>query len=139
MTAKEYLSQAHRLDMRIQNLNDEIESMNALATKVTSTVSDMPRSASRNVHRTEDIIVNIMEFQDELEEAMNKLVNLKRDIWNTISKLDNDEYRVLLEKRYLSSERWEEIAVEMGYSIDHIFRMHREALDLIKVPKHNSK
>lgn len=139
MTAKEYLGQAHRLDMRIRSLNEQIATMNALATKVTSTLSDMPHSASRNVHKNEDVIVNILMLEHEIQEDMNRLVDLKREIRKVISDVGNDDYRLILEKRYLSNERWEEIAVDMGYSMDHVFHMHREALDMVRVPKRNSK
>ena len=44
MTAKEYLSQARTLDMRIKSKLQQIESLNELATSCTITYSDMPRN-----------------------------------------------------------------------------------------------
>lgn len=135
MTAKEYLSKAFYLNMRIRSKNEEIAVMNALVTRVTSTFSDTPGSGTRNDHKMEEVILNILEYEDEVKEAMNQLVSLKREIRDVIEQVDNDEYRVLLEMRYLSSKRWEQIAVEMGYSIEHVYHLHREALKKVRVPK----
>ena len=135
MTAKEYLSRAFYLNMRIRSKNEQIAVMNALATKVTSTLSDTPVSGTKNDQKMEDVILNILEYENELKDAMNQLVTLKREIRDVIEQVDNDEYRVLLEMRYLSSKRWEQIAVEMGYSIEHVYHLHREALKKVRVPK----
>ncbi|WP_312072143.1 hypothetical protein [Anaerotignum propionicum] len=41
MTAKEYLGQAYRLDQRINSKIEQVSSLHTLATKATSTISDM--------------------------------------------------------------------------------------------------
>lgn len=47
MTAKEYLSQARYLDMRIQSKLEQLESLNELATKCTSVITGMPTKPKR--------------------------------------------------------------------------------------------
>ena len=47
MTAKEYLSQAYRLDQRIDSKIEQVASLNDLATKCTTTISGMPHNPSR--------------------------------------------------------------------------------------------
>ena len=42
MKAKEYLSQAYRLDQRINSKIEQVASLNELATKCTSTITGMP-------------------------------------------------------------------------------------------------
>ena len=44
MTTKEYLSQAHRLDQRIDAKIAQVASLNDLATKCTATLTGMPRN-----------------------------------------------------------------------------------------------
>ena len=46
MTVKEYLSQAYRIDQRINSKLEQVASLRALATKATSTLSDTPPSGS---------------------------------------------------------------------------------------------
>ncbi len=128
MTAKEYLGQAYRIDQRINSKIEQVSSLRALATKATSTLSDTPPSGTRNVHRMEDIIVKIINMENEINSDIDNLVDLKQEIIKTIKSVNNPEQQTLLELRYLCFRTWEEISVEMGYSIRHIYRLRDEAL-----------
>ncbi len=128
MTAKQYLSQAKRLDMRINTKLEQIESLTDLATNCTSVLSDMPRNSGGGKSRTEDIIVKIDTLQQELKESAEELVDLKCEIIAAVKKVPNVEYQILLEKRYLCFLSWEQISVDMGYSIQYARRVHDRAL-----------
>lgn len=133
MTTKEYLSQAYRIDQRINSKLEQIVSLRELATKATSTLSDTPPSGSRNVHSMEGIIVKMMDLENEINKDIDTLVDLKREFVFIIKKINNPEYQTLLELRYLCFKTWEHIAVEMGYSLQHIFRIHDKALKNINI------
>ena len=139
MTVKEYLSQAYRIDQRINSKLEQVASLRALATKATSTLSDTPPSGSRNVQSMENVIVKIIDLENEINEDIDTLVDLKREITRRVKSIPNAEYQLLLEKRYLCFMPWEKIAVDMGYSIQHIYRLHDWALREFPVPrKHES-
>lgn len=128
MNAKEYLSQAYRIDQRINSKLEQVRSLNELATKATNTISDMPGSATRNVHQMEDVVVKIVDLQNEINADIDTLVNLKRTFVAVIKAVENPEQQTLLELRYLCFKTWKEIAVEMGYSSRGIFSLHSAAL-----------
>ena len=128
LKAKEFLMQAYHIDIRINSKIDQISSLHDLATKATSTLSDMPGSATRNVHRMEDVILKIIELEEEIHGDMNNLIDLKQCIMQTIKKLKGVDFQTVLEFRYLCMKQWEQIAVNMGYSLQHIFRLHDKAL-----------
>jgi len=128
MTAKEYLGQARFLDMRINSKIQQVMSLNELATKCTSTISDMPKNPNRGGSRMEDAIVKIIDLEEEINRDIDKLVDLKRDIMTAIKAVPNTEYQTILEKRYLCFITWEQIAVDLNYSMQHTFRMHDKAL-----------
>ena len=128
MNAKEYLKQAFYLDKRINSKLEQVESLNALATKATSTLSDMPKSLSRGTSKLEDTIVKIVDLQEEINRDIDKLVDLKAEMVGTIKQIQNKELQVILEKRYLCYETWEKIAVDMNYDIRHIHRLHNLGL-----------
>lgn len=134
MTAKEYLSRAYYLDMRIRSKAMQIAELETLATKVNAALSPIKVQTSKDNHKMESTVIKMTEYQEELNNDMKKLIQVKRETKEIIDTVANDEYRVLLELRYLSSMRWEEIAVEMNYSIDHVFRLHRRALKAVKLP-----
>lgn len=90
MTAKEYLSRAYRIDQRIDSKIEQVGSLRALSTKATATISDMPHS-SRNVHSMEEIIVKIINLEHEINEDIDKLLDLKREITGMIKSVENPE------------------------------------------------
>ena len=129
MTIKEYLSQAFHVDQRINSKLDQVASLNELAKKATTTISDMPGKATKNITKMEDVIIKIVAMEAEINEDIEKLVSLKAEITNLIKRIERLEYQTLLEKRYLCFQTWEQIAVDMGYNIRWIHRLHSKALD----------
>lgn len=132
MNAKEYLTQAYRIDQRISSKIEQVKELHILATKATSTVSDMPGSPTRNIHRMEYVIVKIVDLEDEINSDISDLVDLKAEITGVIKSIDNVEFRTLLEFRYLCYRPWEQIAVDLGYSIDNVFKKHRQAVKAVE-------
>lgn len=128
MKIKEYLMQAYRIDQRINSKLEQIAALHDLATKATVTYSDMPKSPNRSGSKIEDAIIKIMDLEDEINRDIDKLVDLKTDITHLIKNLDSHEHLIILEQRYLYFKPWEQIAVDMGYSIQHTFRLHDAAL-----------
>ena len=135
MTAKDYLLQARFLDDRINSKTQQIASLNELAAKCTTTFSDMPRNPNRGHSRVEDCVIKIIDLEDSIKKDIEKLVDLKKEIMGVIKAVPNVEYQTLLEKRYLCFITWEQIAVDMNYSMQHIHRMHSAALKEIIVPE----
>ena len=131
MTAKEYLSQARTLDMRIKSKLQQIESLNELATSCTAVISDMPRNPNHGGSKVERAVLTIIEVQESLKKDVEDLVELKKEIMGTIHAVADAELQTLLEKRYLCFLSWEKIAVDMHYSIQHVYRMHDEALSCV--------
>ena len=135
MAAKEYLGQAYRLDQRINSKLEQLESLNSLATKCSSTLTGMPRNPNRNTSMVSDAVAKIVDLQAEINRDIDLLVDLKCDMVRIIKSVDNAEYQTLLELRYLCFKTWEQIAVDMNYCIDNVYRIHRKALRAVSIPK----
>jgi DNA-directed RNA polymerase specialized sigma subunit len=82
----------------------------------------------------EDVIVKIMAMENEINADIDRLVSLKQEIIRAIKSVNNPEQQTLLELRYLCFRTWEEISVEMDYSIQQIYRIRDKALGKIIVP-----
>lgn len=134
MTAKEYLNQAYRLDQRINSKLEQVMSLRELTTKATATMSDMPSGGSRNVYRMQDIIAKIVDLENDINHDIDELVDLKREMVATIKAVSDPECQTLLELRFLCFKTWEQIAVEMDYSIQHIYRLRDKALKMVIPP-----
>jgi hypothetical protein len=139
MTVKEYLTQAYRIDQRINSKLEQVASLRELASKATATLSDMHHKPNRNTGSMETIICKMIDLENEINHDIDTLVDLKRDIVTIIKRIENPEYQTLLELRYLCFKTWEQIAVDMGYSLQYAFRMHEKALKCIESCKEESK
>lgn len=132
MTPKYYLQQAFYLDQLINSKLEQVHHLKALACKATTLLSDMPKSKGSASSRVEDIIVKMMELQEEINQDIDDFVDLKQEIMQAIKKIETFDHRIVLEKRYLGFKKWEEIAVEMNYSIQHVYRLHGQGLQKIQ-------
>lgn len=130
MKAREYLNRAFRLDKRIERKLEVLESLNELAVKATSTLTGMPHNPSGSKSPMADTINRIIDLQNEINADIDSLVDTKREIMALIKKVSNVEYQLLLEQRYLCYHTWEQIAVDLGYSIHHVYKLHNAALDV---------
>ena len=135
MNAKEYLGQAYRIDQRINSKLEQIVSLRELATKATYTLNDIPASGTRNAQSMESIIAKMMDLEEEINRDIDTLVDLKREIVALIKQVENTEYQTLLELRYLCFKTWEQIAVDLGYSLQHIFRIYDKAIKDVIIKK----
>lgn len=132
MKAKEFLNQAYLLDQRIKSKSEQIQSLNELATKCIATLTGMPRNPNHGGSTMADAVCKIIDLQEEINHDIDRLVDLKRDIVEVIKAVDNSEYQILLEKRYLCFHTWEQIAVDMHYSGKWIQKLHDRALDVVE-------
>lgn len=132
MGAKEYLSQAKYLDLRINSKIQQVTALNDLATKATSTLTGMPHNPNSAVSTMADAIGKIIDLQVEINRDIDELVDLKREIGETIKAVPDVELQTILEKRYLCFQSWEQIAASMNYEIRWLYRLHGKALEAVK-------
>lgn len=128
MNVKEYLNQARYIDRQIDAKLEHQEKLNSIIYKATSTISDMPGSPTRDVAKRERAIAKVIDLEKEIDDEIDKLVDKKREIKSLIDKVENSEYALLLELRYVNISTWEQIADILGISLRSVYRMHGAAL-----------
>ena len=69
--------------MRINSKLEQVRSLRELAAKVTVAISPIPYSGTRNIHRMEDVIAKIVDFESDINADIEKLVDTKRKIGET--------------------------------------------------------
>ena len=137
LSAKDYLSQAYRIDQRINSKIEQVQSLRDLAEKASATLSDVPPSkGTRNVHRMEDDIAKMMDMESEISADMKRLLNLKHKIVTVINCVESPELQTLLELRYLCFKTWEQIAVVLHFDLRWVHRLHNRALNEIELIRH---
>ena len=129
MKAKEYLSQAIRFDHRISSRLEQLENLKALAMRVTSNLTQEKVSGGRNMRGPfENTMAKIIDLEKEINQEVDQFIELKQEIMDTICQVEDVNCQLVLEKRYISGKSWGDISLELGYSQDWIFKIHRRGL-----------
>jgi len=128
MNAKEYLSQAYRLDRRINSKLEQVDNLRELSTKATASIHAERISGTKERSPMENAIVKLIDLEHEINADIDKLVDLKRELTAFIDKLVNSNHKTLLELRYLNGFTWDRVAGSMGYDVRWIYRLHGAAL-----------
>jgi len=140
INAKEYLSQAIWLDKMIANKLEQLESLKALSLKVNSTLSEVKVSGGHHVKSSmEHAIAKVIDLGNEVNDDIDRLVDLKQEIAGVIHQVNNINYQLLLEMRYISGKTWDDVALALNYNSRSVFKVHGRALkEIEKIRKEGS-
>lgn len=133
MTAKEYMKQAKTLLRRIDRKQKEADTIRQkISLPKSPAYSDMPKVASPESHEIEVGIAKIMSLEEEVHTAEKELDLMIVAVNHNISQLEDSDMRDLLTKRYVEFKDWKVVFSEMGYSKSSAYRLHQQALSIIK-------
>lgn len=138
MKAKDYLSQAYKLNHRIDCKLRQTENLRDLATRATASIHAERVSGTKQRSPMENAIVKLIDLEHEINSDIDRLVDMKREIAVVISKLSSPSHKILLELRYLEGKTWDEISKAMDYDLRWVYRLHGKALKEIEVQISNT-
>lgn len=115
--AKKFLQTVGENESEVKALLAEMEIMHKLAAECDGASA---KTAAATLRR----------YGAKLNGKVNAYLALRQKVRAAIALLPDADCRLLLAKRYLSGEKWERIAEDMGFSTAHIFRLHNKALAL---------
>lgn len=70
----------------------------------------------------------VVELERELDREIDRQVDERRLLEKAIQGVADERLRLLLEYRYFDQLSWEELAEKMNYCYQHVFRLHKQAL-----------
>lgn len=130
MTAKEYLSKLHKLDIKINKTEEEIAELNETITSIGSAlassdrVSSSQKSSAGYTYQLERLIKlkeNVIERKIQLALDRDKVIK-------EIFELENSLYIEVLFRRYVKYQPLKEISKELNYDYGYIRKAHGWAL-----------
>ncbi len=134
ITAKQYLKQAYRLNELINSDLQELEQLKALSESISSPkLSDLP-SGSKQDASFVNVVIKIVELEKLIDAEVNRLVDLKKEIREVINNVEDNNQKLVLKLRYLQYLKWDAVAIEMNLSSKQVHRIHKEALEAVKLP-----
>lgn len=123
---KEYLKSYQRSVKREQDILDEIQRLR-LDKMFPSIVNDgMPHGSSQR--DLSDYIETIDEMIEDLKTERLKRAKRQQEIEQRIQQMEDEDEQRVLRLRYIKGMKWEEVAVEMGYSWRRTHDIHSKAL-----------
>lgn len=121
-----YLDMAQEID----SLTEEQMRWRALAQKTGGSI--IPQRVGGTCENIMVLAVEkIIETERLITEQVDQLLDVRQEISDAIWGIPDTKLRTVLRYRYLSGNRWEEIADKMGYDFRYIFKLHQRALDNI--------
>lgn len=130
MTAKQYLRQAYRLNELINSHLHEKEMLEDLSVSLSSqsSGSKVQGSTSDKVGKT---VARIVDMSNQIDEEIDSLVSLKKDIHSVIEKVIGADTKLVLRKRYIEFLGWEMIAEDLSFTTQWVNVLHTRGLQQV--------
>lgn len=116
--------------VQLQEQINELKSV-MVAPKIPQ-LTGMPFGGSSEPDKIGNIVAKASKLQDLYYTKLAGLIELQEAIETAIAGLDNKE-QLLIRLYYFSGYTWEEVAVRLNYSWQHVHRLHRAILEKLSV------
>lgn len=128
---KEKLKGAMYAQRTLEGELDKLQELRCIAQKVTPAYSQSPGGGSGNAQKLENSIAKIIEQEKIIAECCNELCAQLAEVRALVALLPMGPMRLVMQRRYLNYQKWEQIAAELHYSWQNVHRLHSKALDYI--------
>lgn len=132
MKAQEYLGQLEAIEIRIQNIKFDILQLKELALSITPAYEGERVQASGNLQRTASVVDRWVDKEREMNEAIDRLVDLKLEIAGTIEHLKKPKESGVLHMLYIQKKSFKEIAAAYDKSVSWATSIHGRALQSLQ-------
>ena len=132
MTAKEFLLQYAYADSIAKRLKKEYEIEELMIDSIRSPLSGDGTPRGGGISRTtENKAIELADQVKDWKDAEIEALKVRQKVFNVIKDIPGVEGDVLYE-RYISLKTWAEIAIDVHYSLEGAFAIHRRALDIVE-------
>lgn len=120
MTGKEFLKQIRDINITIIGYQLEIERLNTSLTNTTIKPKEVDVQTSIKADPMADKIIEKVEYEEKLIDALNRQIKIKTDALNLIDILDSQEDKALLILRYINCMTHKDMADKMDCSVSSV-------------------
>ena len=123
--AEAYLKQVEKLDRRIDQKIRAREKLQEIAVRITRLPSALPGRSGEPMSSVTDRLIDL---EREIDRDVDHLYNLKNEIWNVLSRMENQDIALMLDDKYLAGYSVQQVADRAGYCRRHAQRLIRWGL-----------
>ena len=127
-----YLSQLKDSNAMLKSLLEERVKWFTLATKVNTVSDGMPHSPSEE-SKVENNSIRILELNEKIDEEIKHMVDVRWEIGELISHIQNVRHRTVMSMRYISGYTFPRIAEALEISDRAVFKIHRMAVNRLEI------
>lgn len=115
----------------IEEKQNDAEELKTKIQKITQNITGMPTGKGDNLDEAplEESLDRIEEIEKECDKKLQELLLKKFVVENKIDRLDQP-YKSILYLRYIRGNPLNKVSNELGYSYEHVCRMHGKALKM---------
>ena len=106
----------------------QIKDLRDRLTSISCSMAGEKVQSTKDPDKFTDPVSKIIELEQEINEDIDNLVELKCEARKSIEQLNDDREKLVLYKRYFENKTFEQISVEMNYSWRRIHQFHSDAL-----------
>ena len=132
LSARAFMERVMNAHRRIKSMQQRAQQYRALAMRSTSAMQAVRSGGTDARSKVEDGACAFMDISQDIEEQARRLRELIRQTSAIIERLSDPVEREVLELRYLSGLRWEEIGRKMIYDERQVRRIHVKALEHVQ-------
>ncbi len=136
MTAKEYLRQAYRLDLKINSDIEEAARLREMASRLTPpTLGDKVQTTRIGEAPFVRSIEKVLMLEEQINREIDALVALKEQMRGVITAVTDTDERLVLRYRYIHNMTWEQIGDKLKADRTTVYRWHKRGLAHVQLPE----
>lgn len=126
--AKDYFAQIRKIDRLIQRLTDTVNTLRSGLTSQSYELKPDKVQTSGAKDTLGETIVKIMSLEDDINARIDELVDMKQEAFTMINRIPDLDQQNILIGRYIQLKKWEDIALELNFSIQWVYELHGKGL-----------
>ena len=127
MTAKNYLQQYRSAVRRAEASLDHLAELRAIAERITPTWGGTG-GGSQTGDKLGAAVARLVDAEAKIDGEIKLLAAVEHEITRTINAVQDERLQLVLYRRYLLGEKWEQIAVNLNLDYRWVLRLHGRAL-----------
>lgn len=131
MTAKEYLNRVRRQYFIVKQAEKEMTAVKSDILSIEACSLSEKISGTKEADLA-DKYIKLEKYFDKVISEWDKLIDMRIEAKAMIAMLPDEKQQAVLYARYINCGRWEDIATDMRYSWQGIFKLHGRALQSFK-------
>lgn len=126
--AKEYFAQIRKTDRLIKRLCSAVATERSKLTSISLELKPDKVQTSGPKNTLEEAIAKIDTLERKINARIDELVDQKADAFAMISRVPDFDQQNVLIGRYIELKEWDNIAIEINFSLQYVYELHGKAL-----------